>query len=374
MYSVHQHWDPLKVCIVGRSYSPEFYTFIKNSRVRTVMERIAQETEEDYQKLTKLLESFDVEVLRPALSDNYQEYMRDNKILPPPMTPRDYSAMIGGTFYVDGPDAGFEDNWYKIRGSDWPLFPPKNKQELDALPDFVKIELERLKIYFPRFWWNDILSSIKNKVIVNKGINGAMTTRVGRDLYFGTTLGTHITDVDSAKSKYQMMFPDYRCHVINTQGHSDGTFCPVKPGLIVSLYDVPTYRDTFPDWEVVYLPGQSWSAIPQFLKLKNKNRGKWWVPGEELNDEFTDYVESWLGHWVGYVEETVFDVNMLVIDEKNVICNNYNKAVFDAFDRHGITAHVLNFRHRYFWDGGLHCITSDLHRDGTQKDYFPERK
>lgn len=374
MYSVHQHWDPLKVCIVGRSYSPEFYTFIKNSRVRKVMERIAEETEEDYQKLTKLLESFDVEVLRPALSDNYQEYMRDNKILPPPMTPRDYSAMIGGTFYVDGPDAGFEDNWYKIRGSDWPLFPPKNKQELDALPDFVKIELERLKIYFPRFWWNDILSSIKNKVIVNKGINSAMTTRVGRDLYFGTTLGTHITDVDSAKSKYQMMFPDYRCHVINTQGHSDGTFCPVKPGLIVSLYDVPTYRDTFPDWEVVYLPGQSWSAIPQFLKLKNKNRGKWWVPGEELNDEFTDYVESWLGHWVGYVEETVFDVNMLVIDEKNVICNNYNKAVFDAFDRHGITAHVLNFRHRYFWDGGLHCITSDLHRDGTQKDYFPERK
>jgi hypothetical protein len=32
MYNVHQHWDPLKVCIVGRSYSPEFYTFIKNLR------------------------------------------------------------------------------------------------------------------------------------------------------------------------------------------------------------------------------------------------------------------------------------------------------------------------------------------------------
>jgi hypothetical protein len=76
---------------------------------------------------------------------------------------------------------------------------------------------------------------------------------------------------------------------------------------------------------------------------------------------------------MGYVEETVFDVNMLVIDERNVICNNYNKTVFDAFARHDVTAHVLNFRHRYFWDGGLHCITSDLHRDGTQKDYFPER-
>jgi hypothetical protein len=125
---------------------------------------------------------------------------------------------------------------------------------------------------------------------------------------------------------------------------------------------------------VVYLPAQSWGAIPEFQKLKNKNRGKWWVPGEELNDEFTDFVESWLGHWMGYVEETVFDVNMLVVDEHNVICNNYNETVFEAFDRHGVKAHVLNFRHRYFWDGGLHCITSDIHREGTQQDYFPGRR
>ena len=73
--------------------------------------------------------------------------------------------------------------------------------------------------------------------------------------------------------------------------------------------------------------------------------------------------------WVTYVEETVFDVNMLVIDEKNIICNNYNKNLFDALDRWGITAHLVNFRHRYFWDGGLHCITSDLKRRGEQHDY-----
>jgi hypothetical protein len=143
--------------------------------------------------------------------------------------------------------------------------------------------------------------------------------------------------------------------------------------LIVSLNDIPTYAKTFPDWEVVYLPGQSWEAVAPFLDLKRKNMGKWWVPGEELNDDFTNYVEQWMSHWVGYVEETVFDVNMLVIDEKNVVCNNYNKQVFDAFERHGITPHIVNFRHRFFWDGGLHCITSDISRRGTMQDYFPER-
>jgi hypothetical protein len=161
--------------------------------------------------------------------------------------------------------------------------------------------------------------------------------------------------------------------VVDTQGHSDGTFCPVVPGLIVSLFDMPNYEDTFPGWEVVYCEGESWFKVSNFLDLKQKNKGKWWVPGEELNDEFTDYVETWMNHWVGYVEETVFDVNMLVIDQKNVVCNNYNKKVFDAFSRFGITPHVINFRHRYFWDGGLHCITSDLHREGTMQDYFPER-
>jgi hypothetical protein len=379
MYSVHQHWDPLKVCIVGRSYSPEFYSFIKNSRVRTVMERIAEETEEDYQKLIKLLESFGVKILRPIVTDDYKDYLGDNnRIASPPMTPRDYSAMIGNTFYFGG---GFGQaaslQWDKVRGESWPEQCPNNKEEYDALPDFIKQELAAfgLVVNIDTFKWKNILDHISETNEIKHGldINSAMTTRVGRDLYFGTTLGTQITDVSASQVRFEQLFPKHRCHVIDTQGHSDGTFCPVKPGLIVSLYDVPTYRDTFPDWEVVYLPGQSWGAIPEFLNLKNKNKGKWWVPGEELNDDFTDFVEGWLDHWVGYVEETVFDVNMLVIDEKNVVCNNYNKQVFDAFERHGVTPHVINFRHRYFWDGGLHCVTSDVHREGAQQDYFPQR-
>jgi glycine amidinotransferase len=84
-------------------------------------------------------------------------------------------------------------------------------------------------------------------------------------------------------------------------------------------------------------------------------------------------VEQWLGHWTGYVEETVFDVNMLIIDPKNVMVFNYNKLVFDTLDRYGITPHIVPFRHRFFWDGGIHCVTLDLHREGVMQDYFPQR-
>ena len=51
MYSVYQPWDPLKVCVVGRSYSPEFYEFMENSRLRELFQRIARETEEDFQEM-----------------------------------------------------------------------------------------------------------------------------------------------------------------------------------------------------------------------------------------------------------------------------------------------------------------------------------
>jgi N-dimethylarginine dimethylaminohydrolase len=412
MYSVYQHWDPLKVCIVGRSYSPEFYKFIENSRVRKVLERIATETEEDYQKLISLLESFGVEVLRPVVTDNYKDFLLPNgRVMPPPMTPRDYSIMLGNDFFFKVRNLTFNnlsEYWKKMRGESWAEAGPTSMEEYDQLDDFVKNELEgrfnnwygkrlrhaekkskslipieinnRLDDFFvDQAVWGDVIKHIAKNNTVYQGIvppcfhqfNSAQNTRVGKDIYVGTDhYGQNLTD---AIQSFQTHLPQYRWHPVDTGGHSDGTYCPVKPGLIVSLQDIPTYKDTFPGWEVVYLPGQSWRKVGEFLDLKRKNKGKWWVPGEELNDEFTDFVESWLSHWVGFVEETVFDVNMLVIDQQNVVCNNYNKKVFDAFDRHGITPHVVNFRHRYFWDGGLHCITSDVHREGTMQDYFPER-
>jgi glycine amidinotransferase len=379
-YSVYQHWDPLEVCLVGKSYSPEFYTYIENPKIREVFERIAKETEEDYQKLITLLESFGVEIIRPDVSDNYLDYLNSaGKIVPPPMTPRDYSIMLGEEFYFKSIS---QEGWDILKGVDWPAMMPTSVDEFDSLPRNIKNELEQFKT--GNFNSDNNWKTLDNKMSATgtavityvesvhlTNINSAQYTRIGRDVYVGTEYyGQDTTKKIAWLNKNK---PEYRWHSVDSGGHSDGTFCPVKPGLIISLHDIPTYTETFPGWEVVYLPGQSWKEVKPFLDLKEKNKGKWWVPGEELNDDFTDYVEEWMDHWVGYVEETVFDVNMLVIDEQNVVCNNYNKDVFDAFERHGITPHIVNFRHRYFWDGGLHCITSDISRRGTMQDYFPER-
>jgi glycine amidinotransferase len=377
MYSIYQHWDPLKVCVVGRSYPPEFYSWITVPHVRKLFEKIAIETEEDFQNIIKKLVDFGVEVLRPNLP---VEPFQNDKYIFPPMTPRDHTAMIGTAFH-EGLTSNFSynNNFTSYKAIKDPSWPDCNSwYDFNKLPQWIRDECHNQHKFGNEKIINHEYDHIFNHIrvqgntIIRSDINAAMVARIGKDLYAGTA-GRGGGPTYIIKQQMENEFPNYRNHVIDTQGHSDGTYCPVCPGLIISLRDIPTYADTFPDWEVIYLPNQSWSAVRPFLDLKYKNQGRWWIPGFEYDNDVINLVESWLGHWTGYVEETVFDVNMLIIDPKNVMVFGYNKQVFDALERYSITPHIVPFRHRYFWDGGIHCVTSDLHREGEIQDYFPER-
>ena len=407
------------------------------------MEKVAIETEEDYQKIISKLKEFDVEVIRTDISPNVEDYTNSNGVVvqPPPMCPRDFTGMMGDKFFMPGGSYGENfDVDHILDHTLWTLgnknfsnindplacklaqkiedalnpghsatpkasllkfqsrvFDKKFKYKNEELPfsllksivDFTEIKEMIIQaqcqtigsnIKFPnnkRVYAfqsiNDWLVKNDVPIVYDEYVNTATTTRVGKDLYFGNVNVIDGLAHQSLKTKWQKLFPDYRIHPMEVGGHADGTFCPVVPGLIISLKKPENYVKSFPDWEVVSLPDESWKKVDGFMKIKEKNKGKWWIQGEEDNDDLIDYIETWLGDWVTYVEETVFDVNMLVIDEKNVMCNGYNKKVYDAFERYGITPHVVNFRHRYFWDGGLHCNTSDISRVGERKDYFPDR-
>jgi len=421
MFSVHQHWDPLKVCAVGRSYPPEFYSYIKDARIRNVFEKIAIETEEDFQKLISKLEEFNVEVVRTDISDDLEVYHTYNdkgemRVPKPPMTPRDHTIMAGNRFFMPGKDYGYTQNFVKelqeslsvteIIHRDLVL--PGRPINIATVAKLKKIILEGLlpqsssfinkefleiaeqamtmtigsNDSFPKFDRVNAFASIEklvkdagNEIVYDEYVNAATSIRLGKDIYVNCQNIINKLNEKAFVKRYKNLFPGCRVHPLDIPGHSDGSLCPVKPGLLISLCSSRTFEKTFPGWEVVHLAGQSWDKVDRHLELKLENFAtRYWVPGEEKNDAFHEYVTDWYDHWVTYVEETVFDVNMLVIDEKNVICNNENDQVFEAFERHGITPHVINFRHRYFWDGGLHCITSDLHREGTQQDYFPDRE
>ena len=317
-------FHPLKHCVIGKNFSSKFFKKnIKNTKISDPLSRIADETEEDYQKLDNILKQANIQTYR--IKFNEDEY-HGNYHGRPPVCPRDHFAVIGEKFYA--------------------------YQKTNFYGNFLK-QIDKKYL------------SIGNKKIA---VSTANICRVGKDLFWDIGLLDTKSDIDFFKNKWTE--GGFRVHISHRGYHSDGAFCVVRPGCIVSLHDVQNYATEFPGWDVLYLPDQSWSKVSPFLEIKSKVDGRWWLQGEEHNDQLIEFVNTWLTDWVGLVEETVFDVNMLSIDENTIMCNNYNKAVFDYFKKHRVEPIIFNFRHRYFWDGGIHCITQDLYREGTMEDYF----
>ena len=382
-WAIHQHWDPLQVCVVGRSYPPEFYSWITKPRVRNLFEKIAEETEQDYQAIVQKLESFGIEVLRPNLP---QQPFVDGRYVKPPMSPRDYMAMIGGTFYFNEYytyPADIVQMYNNVRDSTWPDC--KSWAEFEQLPTQIKNECTTLH-QFDQYrttvdplhlqgCYDHILDRIRAqgnqiKYNVHDLINGAQVTQLGRDLFFGND------SYERNWNQYQQLldqeFSHTRNHIVNSQGHSDGVYCAVAPGLIITSPYLDDYSTLYPGWEVVRLSQMNQTLLNQYTTLKTRNQGRWWIPGFEHDDDLINLVESNLQHWTGNVEETIFDVNMLIIDPKNVLMFTHNQQIVSALDQFGITVHVVPFRHKFFWDGGVHCFTSDLHRSGVPQNYFTE--
>ena len=132
--------------------------------------------------------------------------------------------------------------------------------------------------------------------------DGPFITLVGNRIYLDNKMFT-----EHSKKWFKNQFPDFEYVEVSIGGHSDACFMTLKPGAILSVYDIQPYEETFPEWDVCYLPDPRWGKVSPFLDMKDKVDGKWWVPGEEYNDAFIEFVNTWLSKWVGYVEETVFD-------------------------------------------------------------------
>lgn len=380
MYSINQHWDKLKVCAVGSVYSSEVYSFIQNTNVRSIMEKISIETDEDYQSLISILKKFNVEIIRTNAEYNS---LLGNKLLPPPLSPRDHLAMIGNKFYA--PDPSRYRKWNTIKSDRYPKLPPESVEEFENLPnDLLKElnELHNIKNLFDCYTYDyssllpivNLVQKQGNEIIYNKNIDSAMTCRIGKDLYFGTWPGQ---DGDQLKKIVQKEFPEYRCHIIKSDGHLDGVLTPVAEGLILCRRDCLTeinFKELFPGWEIVPIGRQATKRDYLFHELKSKNAGRWWVPGEEYNDDFTEFVNSYMDFCVGNIEETTIGVNVLMVNKNNLICSEEDLKVFKILEKYGITPHVTPIRHHYFWDNGIHCQTTDLDREGELVDYFPQRK
>ena len=87
------------------------------------------------------------------------------------------------------------------------------------------------------------------------------------------------------------------------------------------------------------------------------------VDFKETNKSFTEFVDQYLSEFTGFSAESIFDVNVLALDQNTIFVNNNQTAVTNQLNRAGIETIEIPWRHRFFVDGGLHCITLDLDRE-----------
>ena len=339
MINSYTSWQPLEAVIVGSAYTPDYFDFIDNAQVRNQLQQILAETQEDLNNLQQVIEQYGATVYRPTLMDrhNFQQSQISGQGAPlPPLTPRDWQITLG-------------------------------QKLLRVLP---MLELDDICKEFSNQIINPHGDTWDSNCVLN-GASASCVVRVGRDVFFDNSDYLHPDQTRWIVD--HCLGPEYRIHEAVTDGHGDAVFAILKPGVILSSkhdMHIDLARD-FPGWDVLKIWDSSIWAAMEVGKFKyEQSPGAWYVQGQTPTAEFTNFVNTYLNKWTGFVAETVFDVNCLVLDEENVIFSAYNREVFDFCKRHRINPIISELRHSYFWDGGISCCTQDLRRRGGLETYL----
>jgi hypothetical protein len=183
-------FQPLKHCIVGRGADPE--------SVAGPLKQIMLNTAEDLNNLVSTLEQMDVVCYRPTIESKQDR---------PPISPRDYFAVMGEKLFVGKAIAGYK----------------------------------------------EILKSIDRNAIkwyLNNDISSGNIVRCGNHVHWDISKNVH---ADTEKEILNWLKDnDYEVSITRHGWHMDGVYSILKPGLIVASRDLPELESIYPRWSIFY--------------------------------------------------------------------------------------------------------------------------
>lgn len=339
MFKAFTEFQKLKKVMVGRGFSPSIMDngYLEDKltpSTKSLLTNLLEETEEDYQNLINICEEFGAEVVRPEYSSNNMD------IVPYLMSPRDNLIALHDSLLVCN---------------------EAMQTSIDLCSPFVSqtANIKRGKHTF--------------------GLMPPSIVRLGKDIILDKQ-PEQISNADlSAKWVKDWLEPlGYKIIYTKTHdfkfkgniSHGDGCFSIQKPGVILTCREARHYTENiFKNWDVFQVPS-AWEKMSKWNKFKEDTRSYAFTDAKYIDPVWNKLITDWLSDWVGYSQETIFDVNVLSLDENHVVVSHYNKEVFAYFKKHKIEPIISPWRHRFFWDGGIHCITMDLEREGECEQYL----
>lgn len=364
-YNIWNRWDPLQAVVLGSLPPSGSFDFIENAEVRSTLQRILDESERDLEYFDKILKQSGAEVLRvnnhnqKLYERSFERIMSSGEVsMPKPLvTPRDRHIVLGNKLYSLTPG----------------LYLQTESKMLDEYNSIDRVNLTQQGI--------------------DCSIHAPQLTLVGKDLYIDVNgmeplyfeakkrrmhpvdmMEKFLHDMTLHANVIKKMNPDFRVHKLNIGGHNDGSFITFGEGKLLTMNYIQDYSKTFPLWKRYNIEGDpSVEKFHDWYQFKKKTHGKFYIEGG-VTDNFINYVDEWLGDWVGNVEESYFDVNIFMIDPKTMcVTNPDHPTIRKVAKENGIELVHVPWKHMFFWDGGLHCLTLDLNRKGDMEDYFPDR-
>lgn len=385
MINSHTEFQPLKTLLIGSVFEDSFFDGIKNNTIREGLKEIVGSTNEDIETFKKEMEDRDIIVHQYKPKDlgykdsilDYQDdgiigknhlYTHDgyrNGIPNPPLAIRDDCIVLGDKLVVTDPYT------YQTQ-----LAIPKYKalfgeDRIDnkVFEDKLKFtrSVKNIKNWAKKFNLevdDDEIERLQEDTHL-ESFCAPNLTRIGKTIIVDLWQCPHI--VDEYLLKYH---PEYNYKKIWIGGHNDSVYTVIRPGLVLASIWFKPYAEIFDGWDIIWFHETDWErAYKNQNNLMMENTGCYWYPEKENNPQLESFIEKWLKNWHGQADESIFDVNVLMLDESTCVVNSDSPYLLNELEKRGIEPVVIPLRNRFFWDGGWHCNTLDIYREGDCEDY-----
>ena len=381
----HTEFQPLKTLLVGSVYEDSFFDGIKNDKIREGLRDIVRTTREDLESLKDTLIDLDINVLQLTPKDlGYKDtlleytsdgilgknlkYSRDgfqSGIPQPPLSIRDDCIVLGDKLVVTDPYP------YPTQ-----LAVPIYQRIFGK--EFVDVRVETNNVEFIRSADNIRSWARKNNLDVNQedieklreeeklgGFCAPNLTRVGNDILVDVYQCPHLVE-----EYLNVYWPDYQYRKVLIGGHNDSVYSIIRPGLVLATEEFRPYADIFNGWDIIWFSETDWERqVEKQVNLKRNNSGCYWYPEKQENLQLEGFINQWLESWHGEADESIFDVNILMVDPETAVVNSDSYYLRSELEKRNVNTVVVPFRNRFFWDGGWHCNTLDIYREGEKEDY-----
>lgn len=351
-YMIYTEFDPLEEVIVGDTFQPGDLDSVLPAGSRDGVNRILEESKQDLDHFSDLLARGGVKVHRPRVQvPNRGIKMPGLSSTVPsgPVNPRDQYKVQGKTIiqtYTSIQDRYFDSLcYYEIfydlfkQGYNWISQPIPLLQQVEHHEHWIMNEsiYRKPKIANNILWHTATMLSAGDKIIVNSFGPG---TDAGFDWI--------------RKNLPEFTFVSNKGAVYGNNGHIDTGFVLI-------------------DDETVLHSGIDW--VPKVLRNKRCIDLSRYISDPSMEPYLAEfrkvtgrYDPAWIQHYLNnrdrYNQYFSFDLNVLILDSKNIVFERENLEMFRYLKTFGIDCWVANQRHRVFWEGGVHCMTLDIKRRG----------